>query len=391
MNRLSVGRHAVLVEAAEGYEVAEAPVYRGSRGPLFKTLLSTGCRMDCRYCPFSRLCRYPRERWRPEKLVRVFLAAYRAGLVRGLFLSSGIYNDPERVSEDVISVAEELRRRGYRGYIHLRLMPGTPGHLVRRALEVADRVGINLEAPGPSHFSEIAPSKGSWSLDIYSRLALAARLAGDPRRVDTQLMVGASGESDEETLTLLARLSRDGIGVVHFSPYQPVPGTPLAERVRRPAPQWRARLLYEAWSLIRSRAVDLDAFDPLLDAEGMLPRPPRGKSLKEMLADAHPEWFPVDPSTAGRTMLLRVPGIGVKTADAIMRLRERGLLSLEALRRLLGPRWRRASRFLDLTGLPRSSPSLPALEEAEPPGGAVEEDSEPVKDLPPGEPLAPAV
>jgi len=343
---------SILLEGAERFERVEVPVYCSTGGPLFKTLLSSGCRMDCRYCPFAQGVRAPREAWRRDKLVRVFLEAYRRGLVRGLFLSSGLYGDPERVSLDVVEVAEELRRRGYRGYIHLRLMPGTPLWLVREALRLADRVGLNLEAPGPSFFSEIAPSKGRWSLDLLSRLLYAAHVARDPRRVDTQLVLGASGESDRDVIALVEYLAESGVGRVHFSPYTPVRGTPLASVRSRPTPLWRSRQLYEAEVLIRDYGFRAHDFEPILDDEGNIP--PSSMQLKKRLALAHPEWFPVNPETASMYELLRVPGIGPKRAQMIVEVRNRGELDLAELRRILGPVWRAAQRFLDLSSLSRS-------------------------------------
>ena len=337
---------SILVWGAEGFERTEIPVYRSTGGPIFKTLLSSGCRMDCRCCPFAYFCRIRRTAWRPDRLVRVFLQAHREGLVRGLFLSSALYGDPEKVSSDIIEVAERLRAAGYRGYIHLRLMPGTPPSLVKRALELANRVGINLEAPSPSAFQEIAPSKGSWSLDIYSKLLYAARIARDPRRIDTQLVLGASDETDEEVLRLVETLVAQGVGVVHFSPYTPVPGTPLAEK-RRATPLWRVHQLYEALILIRDYSYALRDLEPAFTEQGYLP--PLRTSLKEYLAQLHPEWFPVDPLTAKPSELTRVPGIGPSTAKSIVGMRTRGDLSLSSLRRLLGPRWRKAQKYLDLS------------------------------------------
>lgn len=340
---------SMLVEEAERLERVELPVYRSSGGPIFKTLLSSACRMDCRYCPLSRFCRRRREVWDRGKLVRVFLEAYRRGLVRGLFLSSGLYGDPDRVVEDMLDVVERLRRSGYRGYIHVRLMPGVSSSLVRRALELADRVGLNLEAPSPSYFQEIAPSKGSWSLDLLSRLLYAAHLAGDGRRVDTQLVVGAAGESDKDILRLVEMLSRQGVEVIHFSPYTPYPGTPLAEKVRKPTPLWRVRQLYEARILITRYGFRARDFSVLLDDSGFMP-PLRGR-VKEELARRHPEWFPVNPVSASMWELVRVPGIGPRRARRILRAREEGSLTLQRLREIVGSGWRKAQRYLDLSGL----------------------------------------
>ena len=333
-------------------EEVETPIYESTGGPLFKTLLSSGCRMDCRYCPFSTHCRMPRRIWNPEKLIRVFLEAWRRGIVRGLFLSSGINRDPEEVSLTLVETVEELRRRGYRGYVNLRLMPGTPGWLIRRALQVADRVGLNLEAASASGFSEIAPSKGSWSSDLYARLLLAAEYARSPGRVTTQFVVGGDWGSDRELLRITEALHASGIGVVHYSPFTPVPGTPLAEKRVPPTPRWRTRLLYEASRLIRDYGYGLRDIEPLLDEDGMLRRP-RG-TLKEAVASAHPEWFPVDPEEASLRELLRVPGIGPRSARKIIKARENGArLTPHLLASILGPsRLRVAAPYLALSRSP---------------------------------------
>ncbi len=340
-------RKPVLVSSVEGIERVEVPVYRSTGGPLFKTALSSACRMDCLYCPFRSGSRVvPRERWDARRLVEAFMAAYREGGVVGLFLTSGLYGDPDRVVEDMLGVLERLRRRGYRGYIHLRLMPGVSKWYIREALRLADRVGINMEAPSPGLFYEVAPSKADWRRDIVGRLRYAAALAG-PGRVDTQLVVGAAGETDEEILEAMELARSIGVGVMHFSPYTPIRGTPLAER-RPPTPPARSNILYQAWSLMTRYRISVRDLRGLLDDHGMLPRV---RSLKEALASMHPEWFPVDPLGAGFSELVRVPGIGPRRARAIIALRERGGLDVYTLRRILGPAWGRAARYLDLSSL----------------------------------------
>ena len=140
---------------------------------------------------------------------------------------------------------------------------------------------------------------------------------------------------------------------MHFSPYTPVPGTPLASVRSRPTPLWRSRQLYEAETLIRDYGFRARDFEPVMDEEGNMP--PSGLPLKKRLALAHPEWFPVDPETASMRELLRVPGIGPKRARIILEARSRGELDLARLRRILGPGWRTAQRFLDLSSLSRST------------------------------------
>lgn len=339
-------RAGVLVAGRSGLELVEVPLYRTRRGRIVKTLLSSACRMDCLYCPFSRLCRGPREAWSRGRLVNAVLRAWRRGLAGGLFLSSGIYGDPERVTSDMIEVAWELREKGFKGYLHLRLMPGTPFRLVREAARVADRLGLNLEAPGPSHFSEIAPSKGKWSLDLLSRLLYAARVAGNAWRVDTQLVLGASGESDSEVVELTGRLVESGVGVVHYSPYKPIPGTPLARRIPAATPRWRAMMHYQAWALMRFYHYKAGEILEALDDRGMFPR---AGNLKEYIARLHPEWYPVNPEEASYRELLRVPGIGPRSAIRIIEAREKGSrVTSTLLRRILGPRYARAAKYLDV-------------------------------------------
>jgi len=336
----------VRLRLAPGDEV-EAPTYESVGGRLLKILYSTRCRMDCRYCPFAVFCRRARSIWRREKLVRTVLRATREGSIRGLFLSSGLYRDPEDVTLELVETVEELRARGYTGYVHVKLMPGAPGWLIKRALESADRVSLNLEAASASSFSEIAPSKGRWSSDLYGRLLLAAEYAQSPAKVSTQLVVGAGDDTDREIIMLTWLLHRDGVGVVHYSPYTPVPGTPLAEK-KGPVSPLRTGLLYEASRLLRDYGYEPRDFEPLLDNGDMLPVTTR--SLKEELARAHPEWFPVDPARAPLWELLRVPGIGPRTASRIVEARSRGeRITPQLLARLLGSaRFRRAAPFLDL-------------------------------------------
>ncbi len=325
-------RKRILVSLAGRLEPVDVPVYKSTGGRLFKTLLSSACRMDCLYCPLRRGTPLPRERWEPHKLVEVFRKAYESGIVSGLFLTSSLYNDPDMVVEEMLEVVDQLRRRGYKGYIHLRLMPGVSAPLAREALRHVDRVGLNLEAPTASAFAEIAPSKGDWLQDIYVKLVYLARNARKPGMVDTQLVVGASEETDREILILLENLARHGIGVVHFSPYTPIPGTPLASK-RRQTPAKRTHLLYQAWRLIRDYGYKLQDILPGLDDNDNLPLHVR--DLKEYLASKHPEWYPVDPNTAKPHELLRVPGIGPQTAKKILKLRQKATITAARLAEIM--------------------------------------------------------
>ena len=332
-----------------GLDMDTAPVYRGRGYRLFKTLLSTGCRMDCGYCPLSRFCRRRRTTWDPRVLVEYFLRNHRAGRVDGFFLSSTLYGDPDLVVEREILVAEMLRRRGYRGYIHLRLMPGTSMELVERAATVADRAGLNIEAP-PTVFPEIAPSKGSWLQDIVKRLEWLVRImrSREPRGpgglrwgVDTQIMVGVSDETDLEVLETVHRVLAIGVTRVYISGFRPYPGTPLENRP--PAPAWRAHRVMQAVELMRSYGFTLDMVKSIVGEDGMLPN----RDPKIVFAERNPGLYPVDVNTASMEELLRVPGIGPVSAARIVAARRAGRLGPEALRRILGiRRYNRAYRYI---------------------------------------------
>jgi len=324
-----------LVLGAE-YDRAEVPLYEASgrrRATLLKTLLSSACRMDCRYCPFRAGCPFAKRRtWETDKLVRITLDLYRRGVISGLFLTSALYGDPDTVVEKQIEVAEKLRKAGFKGYIHLRLMPGVHWWYIRRAADLADRIGVNLETTDPARFSEIAPSKGDWRQDILYKLEYMARESRWRKAsVDTQIMVGVAGDSDEDILRLTWRLYRIlGLSRVHYSAFKPVRGTPLENAP--PTPKWREHRLYQASELIRRYGYSYAELSSILDERGMLP----DKDPKEAYAEANPDLYPVDINNASLNELLRIPGIGPGAAELILRIREHRRVTAPLLVRILG-------------------------------------------------------
>lgn len=344
-------RHEVVeLKLVDKIERIEAPIYKSTGGPIFKIAITTACKMDCLYCPFRAGSNCARIFWKPEKLVRVFMSLYRHGVVKGIFLTSGYYNDPDTIVEQMLEVVEKLREIGYKGYVHVRLMPGTSKHLVREALRLCDRVGLNVEAPSKQHFSEIAPSKGDWKRDIVDRLVYAASIAGKPDKVDTQFVVGASGENDEDILEISYWLIRKGVGRLHYSPYTPMPGTPLAEK-RPPTPYDRVYRLYQAWSLMRYYKFSLNLIKLALQEDGMLVKT---RDLKRIVAErlGIGREHRIDPLEARVEELLLVPGIGPQTARRIVKAREKDGLTIDVLRKILGSRWKKTAKYLDLARLP---------------------------------------
>jgi predicted DNA-binding helix-hairpin-helix protein len=316
---------------------------------LFKVLLTNACRYDCRYCAMRASRPHRRSRYRPEELARLFIQLRAAGRVSGLFLSSSIRGSAETTMEEMIGAVEILRRRaGYRGYVHLKVLPGASREAVRAAARLADRVSINLEAPGPDRLRALAPDK-DFERDLAERLRWIGECVADPayraRSHTTQFVVGAAGESDAELLRLTTDLyRRTGLRRAYFSGYEPPdedsPQAPAGEEPAR-----RQARLYQADWLLRHYRFALE--DLPFDDAGRLSLE---KDPKLAWAERHPERFPVELNDAPPETLLRVPGIGPLGAGRILQARRHGpLRSLTDLVRL-GIAVGRARPFILLGG-----------------------------------------
>lgn len=325
---------------------------------LFKILLDSHCEMDCRYCALRSSGAGERCRMEPEELARTFIDLYRRRLVGGIFLSSAIPGPPERTQERMIQTAQILRRRhDYRGYLHLKILPGVSEEAVRQSCRWADRVSVNLEAPNQKRLDIIAPRKNIRE-GVIRRLAWAADEAQKeenvPAGITTQFVVGAAGESDREILISSAWLYRHlKLRRAYYSALRPVPGTPL-ENVPPPLPQ-REHRLYQADWLLRFYGFRFEE----------LPFKPGGELPLEIdpklaWAKIHPEFFPVEINQASREELLRVPGIGKISAEKVLSLRRGGKISsLQVLRKLRIPP-QRSRNFITVGGkfypVPEKSP-----------------------------------
>jgi predicted DNA-binding helix-hairpin-helix protein len=326
---------------------------------LWKTLLENRCAFACGYCAQGRGMDGPDAALEPSELARTFDLMHRAGLVDGLFLSSAIRGHPDRVMERMVVAVEQLRRvHGFRGYVHLKVLPGANPDLAVRAAAVADRLSINLEAPTAERLDAIAPEKAA--LARASRtLALLAELSARPdlrcHGQSTQLVVGAGAETDREILeTAQQAYDRFGLDRVYYSGFHPVPGTPLAGH---PAVQpRRTGRLYQADVLLRGYG--FAASELAFGAGGDLAL---HTDPKAAWASAHPERFPVDLARAARSELLRVPGIGPRAVTTILERRRQGRpRSLDDLG-LTGRQAARAIPYVLLDGrLPVPEPSRSA-------------------------------
>src|SRR5574340_390205 len=172
---------------------------------VLKTLMTDACQYQCYYCANRAERRCRRHSFRPEELVSSFLALHQRGLVNGLFLSSGIRGSAASTMQEMLTAVEALRvRHEFRGYVHLKILPGSPYDLVERAVELADRVSLNLEAPTQQALDRLSADK-ALAEDVIKRMhwikQLAARRDGKLKAGQTtQFVVGVAGETDREIL-----------------------------------------------------------------------------------------------------------------------------------------------------------------------------------------------
>lgn len=315
--------------------------------PVLKVLATNQCRNDCRYCATRCSADVRRLSFQPEELAGVFIQMERRGLVRGLFLSSGIAGTPDEAQALIVDTATIVRRRyHYRGYLHLKVLPGASAAAIEATVSLASRVSVNVEAPSAERLAALTPDK-SFTAEVVPTLRLAvayARAAGLPAGVTTQYVAGAAGESDAELLASAWTFYQTlGLRRAYYSGFRPVPDSPL-EGV--PAlSSTRGHRLYQADWLLRFYGFRLDEL--VFDSEGLLSL---DVDPKMAWALSHPERFPVDVATADYSELLRVPGLGPVAARRLIEARRRGIL--RDLRDLsaAGVRTRKARSFIVLRG-----------------------------------------
>jgi len=324
------------INAGGGRWLYPVSLPNGGRSIIFKVLLTNACENDCGYCPFRSDADTARCSMAPEKVVATFLEYLRRMRLAGIFVSSGVVGGADNTMERILDVGRALRRRGYRGYIHLKVIPGASDAAIAEAVALADAVSINLEAPGEKRFAKICGTK-NYIDGVVGPLKTIHHLISEippelrKTRSTTQFVVGASDETDSELLRYMTGLyGRMGLHRVYFSAYQRglgrggIPGEEL--RPENPdAPTIREHRLYQSDFLMRKYGFNGEEIP--LTPDGFLRL---DKDPKEAWAEAHPEFFPVDINTAEREMLLRVPGLGPKTVSRILKARRGGRLrSLE--------------------------------------------------------------
>ncbi len=320
----------------------------GKRIALLKTMVTSACERDCTYCAFRQGRDFRRATFTPDELADLFMRLYRRGVAEGVFLSSGVAGGGARTQDRIIATAEILRRRrGFQGYIHLKIMPGAERDQIAAAMGLADRVSVNLEAPNSARLARLAPRK-VFDEELLQRLrwieAIRREVPGHWPSSTTQFVVGAVDETDVELLTTTEFLHRSaGLARAYFSSFSPVRDTPLENHP--PSSAVREHRLYQSSFLLRDYGFTVE--DLPFGAEGNLPLEcdPKLAWARQHLAQA-----PVELNTAGRRDLLRVPGIGPKGAERILRERRRGRLRDLSDLRKIGVAPGRATPFILLDG-----------------------------------------
>ena len=318
---------------------------QGGYSILLKTLLSNACANDCKYCPLRSESNVQRCTLTPEEIANIFMGYYRRKKVFGLFLSSAVIGNPDYTMEKINTVARLLRERHeYRGYIHLKIIPGASDAAIEQALSLSSAVSLNIETPGKRHCANLSTRK-DYESDIIRPIKLMGKLTGEgmkfsKRKCTTQFIVGASDETDSEILKYMFGLyNRLNFKRVYFSAYQKGLGNPdipgEKRQIENPDGHFiREHRLYQADFLLRRYGFREEDF--LLGGNGNLRL---DKDPKQVWADSHPGFYPVRLNSSDRDSLLRVPGIGPETVRRLLKARREG-----RIRRIedLGVRGKRA-------------------------------------------------
>jgi len=319
--------------------VHPAQLPNGRQIKLLKTLLSSVCERDCFYCPFRAGRDFRRATFKPDEFASLFAKLSAANMAEGMFLSSGLAGGGARTQDRIIATAELLRKKyQYRGYIHLKIMPGAEKEQVFRAMQLADRVSINLEAPNTERLARLAPHKIfmeelleplKWAEEFRKTVPAWKFWNGRAPSTVTQFVAGGADESDLELLTATDWLNKNvRLKRAYFSAFHPIPDTPFENKpATDPAREHR---LYQASFLMRDYGFDLEDL-PFIHGNNL----PLHTDPKQAWAQINLSEHPLEINKAEKQELLRVPGIGLKGAEAILTTRKiRHLRDLSALKKL---------------------------------------------------------
>lgn len=325
---------------------------------LLKILMTNICVFDCRYCINRRSNDIPRAIFRPQEIAELTINFYRKNYIEGLFLSSGVLRNADFTMELFLKTLKLLRLHyQFRGYVHVKIIPGASPELVQHAGYLADRLSVNIELPSQRSLQRLAPDKSKRQIvqpmGLVKQHILAAKEERKtfkhapvfvPAGQSTQMIIAASPESDAEILHLSESLYQTmRLKRVYYSAYVSVNADPLLPSFGRP-PLLREHRLYQAdWLL---RFYGFTAEELFEDQQANLPT---DFDPKVAWALRHLECFPVEVNTVDYDMLLRVPGIGLQSAQKIIFQRRVATLRYEDLKKI-GVVLKRAQYFITVDG-----------------------------------------
>ena len=332
------------IGSTQGSGICHAYAPDGRCISLLKILLTNFCIYDCAYCINRSSSNVQRARFTPDEVIWLTLEFYRRNYIEGLFLSSGIVRSSDHTMEQMVRIARDLRvGHGFNGYIHLKTIPEASEALIEEAGRYADRLSINIELPTDAGIADLAPQKRPQGIrramaGVRLRIEEAqeptlktrSRKRFAPAGQSTQMIVGADGADDATILASSARLYGSyRLSRVYYSAFSPIPDASSRLPPARP-PLMREHRLYQADWLYRFYGFSIGEVtaarpDGMLDLD---------LDPKLAWALANRGRFPVDVNRAPREMLLRVPGLGVRSVDAILAARRHRRLALDDLARL---------------------------------------------------------
>lgn len=319
---------------------------------LLKILMTNKCAYDCQYCVNRRSNDIPRAEATPDEICELVIGFYRRNYIEGLFLSSAIDASPDKTMEKLLEIVKKLRKvYNFNGYIHLKGIPSADEELIRRAGEYADRMSFNIELPSEKSLKLLAPQKSKQAIllpmsNMAEEYREAKRIRSNrflPAGQTTQMIVGASPETDGQIIRLSQSLYKKfSLKRVYYSSYVPT-NYSNTNLPALPVGLLREHRLYQADWLLRFYGFTANE---ILDENENLSEdydPKCGWAIR------HPEFFPVEINSAPPEILLRVPGIGFKSAYKIVQARRYGKLdfvSLAKMRVVL----KRARNFITCSG-----------------------------------------
>jgi len=322
---------------------------------LLKILLTNHCIFDCAYCVTRKSNTIKRAAFKVQEVVDLTIHFYRRNYIEGLFLSSGIFNSPDTTMERLVLVAKKLREEeNFNGYIHLKSIPGASDELMREAGLYADRLSVNIELPTKKGLKLLAPDKKREDFikpmnkvkeEIIQYKAEKKKFKNTPLYApggqSTQMIIGASGETDAEIMYLASYFYKQfKLKRVYYSGYVPISYDSRLPTIGSDVPLLRENRLYQTDWLLRFYGFEIQE---LLNREHPNLETDIDPKLSWALRNLH--IFPIDINTAEKELIARVPGIGIRSIQKIIKARRYQTLRLEHLK-AMGIALNRAKYFI---------------------------------------------